>query len=124
MNDPEGIEERASESLSIEIPMELWHFVNGSVDNSIAVDVQSGEGLGEESLERGSRVIQAGWDAASAHQESTQPSGWPPDSASLQVRLCRRDWEWTLSQLERWQVYEVELIDIAGFLRDAMQRAS
>ncbi|MGF3055274.1 hypothetical protein [Microbacterium sp. YY-01] len=116
--------ENQGERVVIEVPMSFWHRVNGCVDNSIAVDVQSCEGAADETSKHGNRVMQAGWEAATAHPTTVQTSSWPPDDALLTVGLSHADWAWALSQLERWAVYETDLIEAIEFLRNAIQHTS
>lgn len=104
----------------IEVPMSIWHRINGCVDNSIAADVQSMDVRADETAEIGSRVMHAGWQAAAELSNLADRSGWPPDSTPLSVTLLWSDWQWALRQLERWVAYEEDLASSIEFLRVAL----
>lgn len=85
------------------MPVRLWQRVDGCVDNSVAVDVVEAT---MESVEAGACVRDAGWRAAAAHPHLLNQFGWPPPDHPLEITLRRPQWEWVLSQLERWEPYE------------------
>ncbi|MEU4016813.1 hypothetical protein AB0E56_16235 [Microbacterium sp. NPDC028030] len=88
--------------LTIEIPVRLWHRVDGCVDNSMAVDVV--EGL-MESVIAASCIRDAGWRASAAYEGDRDAYGWPPREHPLPITLRLAHWEWVLSQLDRWKPY-------------------
>lgn len=91
--------------LTIEIPVSLWQRVDGCLDNSVAIDVVN---LDMESVTAGSCVRDAGWRAAAAYSGKLDPLGWPPLEHLLPVTLRDAHWDWTLSQLERWEQLETD----------------
>lgn len=85
--------------------MSLWQRVDGCVDNSVAIDVVD---LDMESVTAGSCVRDAGWRAAASYAGEPDPFGWPPLEHLLPATLRDSHWDWTLSQLERWEQTETD----------------
>jgi len=94
--------------LTIEIPVRLWHRIDGTVDNSMAVDVIDWV---VETLLAGSCVRDAGWRASAAFDGARNAIGWPPEDHLLQVTLRAAHWEWVLQQLDRWSQVSSEGIE-------------
>ena len=88
--------------LTIEVPVRLWHGVDGCVDNSMAIDVVDGV---MDTVIAGSCVRDAGWRAAAAYKGERDALGWPPREHPLAITLRLAHWEWVLSQLDRWEPY-------------------
>ncbi|WP_062467529.1 hypothetical protein [Demequina maris] len=91
--------------VTIEIPVRLWHRVDGCVDNSMAIDVV--EGVVETTI-AGSCVRDAGWRASAAHEGERDGYGWPPRDHLLAITLRLEHWEWVLAQLDRWAPFETD----------------
>lgn len=109
--------------LTADVPMPIWHQINGCTDNSMAVDIQSDEGDVIETVSIGSCVQDAGWRAAALHTGSKDESGWPPDDDSLTITLQRTHWEWVLKQLHRWESIdpsEPGQFDASAFVRSTI----
>lgn len=102
------------EYLSVEIPVRLWQVIDGSVDNTMAVDVVDTPAA-TESVMIGSCVRDAGWRAA-AHHGGLDQYGWPPRDHRLPIVLRREHWEWVAEQLERWETH-----DRGGLMTEALE---
>jgi hypothetical protein len=88
--------------LTIEIPVRLWHRVDGCVDNSMAIDVVDGVMA---TVIAGSCVRDAGWRASAACEGEHDEYGWPPRDRLLAITLRLEHWEWVLAQLDRWVAF-------------------
>jgi hypothetical protein len=100
--------------LTIAIPVAAWHHVDGSIDNSMAIDVVEGLII---STINGSCVRDAGWRAAAMSGVELDPHGWPPGDHPLQITLREEHWEWVIGELDRWRPYDDgELHDLARTL--------
>lgn len=91
--------------LTIEIPVRLWHRIDGCVDNSMAIDVVDGV---METVIAGSCVRDAGWRASAAHEGEHDEYGWPPHDQLLAITLRFAHWEWALAQLARWAPFAAD----------------
>lgn len=87
------------EYVTIDVPVRLWHLVDGAVDNSMALDVVDAI---MPSVLAGACVRDAGWRAAAESPGPRDQYGWPPPDHPLRIVLRREHWEWVLEQLSRW----------------------
>lgn len=101
--------------LTIEIPVRLWHRVDGCVDNSMAIDVVDGVMA---TVIAGSCVRDAGWRASASHEGERDEHGWPPRDHPLAITLRLEHWKWVLAQLDRWAPFVTD-----GAADDADARA-
>ena len=110
--------------LTIEIPVRLWHSVDGCVDNSMALDVVDGI---IETVMAGSCVRDAGWRASAAYEGERDSLGWPPGDHPLAITLRLAHWDWVLSQLDRWEPYApdgaVDDADVRAIISTAIAEA-
>lgn len=88
--------------VAIQVPVRLWHRVDGCVDNSMAIDVVDGV---METVVAGSCVRDAGWRASAAYEGELDEYGWPPRDHPLAITLRLEHWEWVLAQLDRWDPF-------------------
>lgn len=86
--------------VSIDVPVRLWHLVDGAADNSMALDVVDAI---MPSVLAGACVRDAGWRASAEYSGPRDRYGWPPPDHALRIVLRREHWEWVLAQLSRWQ---------------------
>lgn len=109
--------------LTIEIPVRLWQRVDGCVDNSMAIDMVDGI-MG--TVMNGACVREAGWRASAAYEGERDAYGWPPRDHPLPITLRLVHWEWTLSQLARWEPYvtddEADDADVQAIIVGALAR--
>ncbi|MCB7137440.1 hypothetical protein [Cellulosimicrobium marinum] len=76
-----------------------WHLVDGTLDNTGAVERVGGD---EALAEAAGRLREAGWAAAAQHPRVQPGWGWPPEDDDLAVTLDRGDWALVVSELHRW----------------------
>ncbi|REJ06190.1 hypothetical protein DY023_06875 [Microbacterium bovistercoris] len=112
------------EYLTIAIPVRAWQLIDGTVDNSMAIDVVDGV---MESVIAGSCVRDAGWRSSAGYTGARDSFGWPPEDHPLEITLRRGHWEWIRSQIERWEPLssntEPELSDACARIDGALRRA-
>ena len=101
--------------LTIEIPVRLWHRIDGCVDNSMTLGTVDRH---DEAADFGLSVRQAGWRASAAHVGAHDAGGWPPGEHLLEIALSIPQWRWVVSQLDRWSPFVAD-----GFAEDAEVRA-
>ncbi|MFJ2368353.1 hypothetical protein [Microbacterium sp. NPDC087665] len=109
--------------LTIEIPVRLWQRVDGCVDNSMAIDVVDAI---METVITGACVREAGWRASALYGGDRDAYGRPPGDHPLPITLRLAHWEWTLSQLARWEPYVTDGVeddaDVRAIIAGALAR--
>lgn len=104
--------------LELEIAVRNWHIVDGSLDNSAAVDRVDGTEASSVLDARCARIRETGWVTARQHALAGQgPVGWPPSDSTLVISLELDDWRFVLRQIERWSEWERDSGPAAVFER-------
>lgn len=115
--------DRVVDAVTIELRVEDWHRIDGSLDNSANVDRIAGGLDGAAIDDRCLRIREVGWQASRQHAEAGRGAvGWPPSGATLAIALTRDDWRFVLAQIERWGSWERDDDPAAAFERWLRQR--
>lgn len=85
----------SSQLIAVAMPAEQWSVIDGSIDNTIAVDVVEGK---DDVVAVGIAIREAGW-----AQVPWVDGQWPPLNQVITLNLSRAQWEFALTQLHRWQ---------------------
>lgn len=87
----------------------------------MAIDVVDGI---METVMTGACVREAGWRASAAFEGERDTYGWPPHDHLLPITLRIAHWEWTLSQMTRWEPYVTDGVaddaDVRAIIVDAL----
>jgi hypothetical protein len=70
------------------VPVHVWQFIDGTLDNVAAVESEGGD-LATEA--HATALREAGWSAIRGHNQADPDSGWPPSDAVLMIGLSASD---------------------------------
>lgn len=96
-----GADNPAEDLLALTMRVEDWLFIDGTIDNTVAIAAEDGA---DSVVEQGHAIREAGWAATRAHPRNKDGwGGWPPADDEISVALPPAAWRFVVDELHRWE---------------------